>query len=86
MLPNALITGTPLKPVDLLISSALHAVGHCALQSALTVPSVMEEKPWKTLSKVSSTAFLPVLLTALDVAMVFTTASRSQVKFGVTIS
>lgn len=64
----------------------MHVVGHCALQSASTAPLVILEKPWKTVSKVSSTAFLPVLLTPLDAVMVFTTASWSPVKFGVTIS
>ena len=83
---NALITGTPLKPADFLIFSVLHAAGHYALHSALTVPSVMEEKPWKTLPKVLSTAFLPAPSIVSDAVTVFTTASKSQAKFGVTIS
>ncbi len=72
--------------MDLLISSALHARGLCALHSALTVPLVMQEKPWKTLPKVSNTAFSHVPSIVSDVVMDFTTASKLQPKFGVMVS
>lgn len=86
VLPNASIAGTLLKLVDFLTSSALHVVGHCALQSASTAPLVMLENPWKAVSKVSSTVFLPVLLTLLQAVMVSWTTTWSPVKFGVKIS
>lgn len=83
---NVLTTGMPSKPVDLLISTAPHAAGHYAPHSASIAPLVMEEKLWKTLPKVSSIASLPVLSTVSDVVTVVTTASKSQVKFGVIIN
>lgn len=76
VLLNASITGTPLKPVDLLISSAMHAAGHCAPHSASTVLLETEEKPWKTSPKASSTAFSHVPSIASDAVTEFTTASR----------
>ena len=76
--PVVSISGMLAKLINLHICSVIHAAGHGVLLSSSTARWEILEKPCKDVLNALNTVFLPVLYIALDAAMAFIIAFKSQ--------